>query len=105
MIKKPIIRLRAKADIRAARRWYERQLTGLGKSFVSAVEKAIAKADPDPMRFPEVRIGYRRVLVDGFPYKVIFGMKPDLIVVVAVYHVKRDPSGWEARIDEYLDER
>ena len=100
MTNKPIIRLRAKADIRAARKWYEKQLVGLGKSFVNAVEQAIAKAAADPMRFPEVRTGYRRVLVDGFPYKVIFGVKPNSIVVVAIYHVKRDPSSWQARIDE-----
>jgi plasmid stabilization system protein ParE len=98
--RKIVIRLRAKADMREARRWYERQRADLGAQFTAAVEATLGDILAIPQRFPEVCPGYRRALLDRFPYKVIFREVGQRIVVVAVYHNSRDPAGWQERIDE-----
>jgi plasmid stabilization system protein ParE len=40
----------------------------------------------------------RRGVVQGFPYSVFYRVKPTHIVVVAVFHSKRNPAIWQARI-------
>lgn len=39
----------------------------------------------------------RRVLVPGFPYQVLYRMRLDEIVIVAVAHLKRRPAYWRGR--------
>jgi len=100
---KLVARQRARADVRSARKWYEDQWAGLGAQFVAAVDATLADITAMPQRFPEVSPGFRRALVDRFPYKVIFRELGQRIVVVAVYHNSRDPAGWQERIDEEIN--
>jgi plasmid stabilization system protein ParE len=39
----------------------------------------------------------RRVLVRRFPYSIYYRFRADRIVVLAVFHNKRDPKVWKAR--------
>jgi len=49
-----VVRSRAKADIRRAAKWYEKQRKRLGVAFVAEVDKAIARIESNPeLRFPE----------------------------------------------------
>lgn len=99
MTRRPVVRQRARADIRQARRWYEDQRAGLGAEFVTAVDATVADIAAMPLRFPEVSPGFRRALVDRFPYKVVFRELGQRIIVVAVYHNSRDPARLLERID------
>lgn len=100
MTRKVVVRQRTRADIRQGRQWYEGQRRGLGSDFMAAVDATLAGISAMPQRFPEVSPGFRRALVDRFPYKVIFREFGQRIIVVAVYHNSRDPAGWQERIDE-----
>ncbi len=39
----------------------------------------------------------RVALVDRFPYVIVYRIDDDQITVVAVYHTRRDPRGWQGR--------
>jgi len=39
----------------------------------------------------------RRILLRRFPYQIVYRLKPDGIVVVAVAHLKRRPGYWKSR--------
>jgi hypothetical protein len=39
----------------------------------------------------------RLALVRRFPYAVVYRIDDDQITVVAVYHMHRDPRGWQSR--------
>ena len=39
----------------------------------------------------------RRALVPRFPYQVVYRLRPDEIVIVAVAHLKRRPGYWKIR--------
>ncbi len=39
----------------------------------------------------------RRTLVRRFPYAVFYRVDEDQVTVVAVYHSRRDPWGWQSR--------
>jgi hypothetical protein len=42
----------------------------------------------------ELTPGLRRAVLSRFPYGLVYGQKPDSIVVVAVAHLHREPRYW-----------
>jgi plasmid stabilization system protein ParE len=92
-----IITPEAEEDLADARAWYERKREGLGERFVLAVEAALDHIRRAPQGATEVYPEVRRVVVQRFPYGVFYRIDPDQIAVLAVYHSRRDPRGWQAR--------
>jgi plasmid stabilization system protein ParE len=92
-----IITPEAEEDLAEARAWYERKREGLGEQFVLCVEAALDHIRRVPAAAAEVAPGIRRVVVRKFPYGVFYRVDPDQIAVIAVYHSKRDPRGWQSR--------
>jgi plasmid stabilization system protein ParE len=41
--------------------------------------------------------GIRRALLRRFPYAVYFAVERDVVVILAVLHVSRDPAEWQRR--------
>jgi len=77
-------------------RWYERQSGGLGAAFLEAVQRAISRIETHPgigTRLADQR-DTLRVLVTGFPYQVVYILRPTEAVVVAIAHLKRRPGYW-----------
>lgn len=93
-----IITPEAEEDLADARSWYERKREGLGERFILCVEAALNHIRRAPLGATEVQPGIRRVVVRQFPYGVFYRVDPDQIAVLAVYHSKRDPRGWQTRI-------
>jgi len=87
----------AEAEFIAAAHHYERQAENLGLDFISAVERTYRRL----MSFPESGHPFgrrlRRVLVPGFPYGLLYRIKPDEIFIVAVAHLRRRPGSWRHR--------
>jgi plasmid stabilization system protein ParE len=92
-----IIRPEAEDDLAEAKDWYERKREGLGEEFLLCVEEALDRIRQIPEGATEVYPGVRRVVVRRFPYGVFYRVEPDQIAVIAVYHSRRDPRGWQAR--------
>ena len=91
-------RPRAKLDLDDAYAWYEAQHPGLGDSFLAEVETALEGIREHPESFAQIERNARRALLRRFPYGVYFVVEDAKVVVFAVYHFKRDPSGWQARL-------
>lgn len=90
------IRLRAAArvEIDKAYDWHEERLRGLGASFLQRVDDALQGAADLPEQHAEVHGRIRRVLLKRFPYGVFYVVDDDAIVVLAVFHARRDPLVW-----------
>ena len=93
-----LVKPEAEADLGEAYEWYEEQRTGLGDDLLLCVEAAIDSARRNPEMFPIIRGEVRQALTRRFPYGVFYLVEPDRIVVLAIYHSRRDPSGWQGRI-------
>jgi plasmid stabilization system protein ParE len=93
-----IITPEAEADLADARTWYNRQRAGLGEEFLLSVEAAFDLIRRMPEAGTEVRPGVRRVVVQRFPYGVFYQVDADQIGIIAVYHSRRDPRGWQERV-------
>jgi len=88
----------AEAEFEAAARWYEANREGLGTDFVAAVREARAVVERHPeigSQLPNAkRFGVRRLVVQRFPYQLIYYVRPHDIVLVAVAHMRRRPGYW-----------
>ena len=93
-----VVRPAAEGDIAEAFRWYEERSPGLGEAFTSAVEAALREIERHPELHPRVRGAARRALLRRFPYAVFYVVRPDIIEVLACFHVRRDPRRWIERI-------
>ncbi len=84
------IRAAAEADLREAEDWYERQRPGLGGEFLISAADVLIRLEESPERFPLYYRGFRRVLMERFPYKVFFRIEGDAVIVFRILHAARD---------------
>lgn len=88
----------AQAEFDAAVAWYDQARPGLGADFAASVQAVLDEAGRNPARFPVADRDVREGPVVGFPYCVYYRVRSGRLVVVAVYHQARDPSGWRGRV-------
>jgi plasmid stabilization system protein ParE len=87
----------AEQDLTDAALWYAAQQSDLVELFLSAVRDAAIDAASAPESYARVRGNLRRVLVRRFPYALIIRESTEELVVVACYHLHRDPRVWQSR--------
>jgi toxin ParE1/3/4 len=97
MSRQVIIRPEAEADLAEAFTWYEEQRPGLGQDLLLSVEAGLAMIAENPQAFPVVHKTVRRALIQRFPYGVFYVVEEFDIVVLAVFHARRNPGRWKAR--------
>ena len=93
VIFRPIARL----EMHEAMGWYQKQKEGLEAEFKAAVDQMVERIAAAPLRFSPVRGEIRRALLRRFPYALHFVPEPNAIIVLAVFHTKRDPRHLEGR--------
>ena len=92
------LRPEARAEVLAAREWYDYQVPGLGRDFALAVDRAIESIRLHPDAYQAIEADCRRILLKRFPYSLIYRVDPDNLLVVAVFHHSREPGFWQERL-------
>lgn len=89
----------ASAELDDAVVFYDAQRQGLGSQFATAVEASLARIALFPEAYPRIGKYSRRCLVPGFPYGIIYRLRPNTVQtpVVAVAHLHRRPAYWQSR--------
>ena len=93
----PVFRKAARLEYDEAVIWYESNRAGLGIEFIAEIENALHEACETPMRFSTVIQDVRRIRVRRFPYFIFFRVRADQLIVLAVFHSRRQPSIWRER--------
>jgi toxin ParE1/3/4 len=93
---------RAEAEIRDAAIWYRNQGTNLHHRFLQAIGSVLERLEHDPLQFAKLETSpgkgpFRRVLLEGFPYTVIYEATDNEVFVYAVAHASRRPNYWRRR--------
>lgn len=78
--------------------WYEEQRDGLGREFAAEIDRVIGELASDPSRYPKVFQNVRVARTRRFPYSILFVTEDQRIVVLAVFHARRNPTEWSARV-------
>lgn len=94
---KLVIRSCAEQDITDAVLWYEKRVKGLGAHFIFSVDATIQSIQRNPKAYPKAYKNLRRALLRRFPYGIYYFIKNEFIIVIAVYHEKRNPEDWMKR--------
>ena len=95
-----VVRPEADTDVLEAEAWYEQQRAGLGREFLKAVREAMARLPCNPLlyrvrhRRKQVRWAYAR----RFPFRIVFGVIGDAVVIYAVLHAARHERHWRRRV-------
>jgi plasmid stabilization system protein ParE len=87
----------ARAEFDEATDWYGQRRAGLGDAFVDAVQDVLKRIGTAPRIHAVVWKDVRCALVRRFPYAVYYRVEPERVVVIAVFHTKRDPGAWQSR--------
>jgi plasmid stabilization system protein ParE len=77
--------------------WYEKRVKGLGSEFILAADAAFQGILRHPNQNPVVYKTVRRALLRRFPHEIFYISEKDRVVVIAVFHVKRNPKHWQKR--------
>lgn len=88
----------AEQEVVEAAEWYEHARDRLGDGFMDAVIEAADRAAAFPERGSSHRAGTRRIVLDRFPYDVVYMVRPQRVVIVAVAHHSRRPGYWRKRL-------
>ena len=88
----------AEDDLHDAAAWYDDQQPGLGDTFLRSIDACFARIERFPRGFPADANQIRSALLRRFPYVVLFRLGEERIEVIAVWHGRRDPEGWKARL-------
>jgi plasmid stabilization system protein ParE len=93
-----VFRRAAKSEFEEAAVRYDEQRPGLGEEFAVEIEQALARAAAAPERYPIAIGDIRRTVARRFPFSVYFRVRPDALVVLAVFHGRRNPAIWQRRV-------
>ena len=97
MTKSLIIREEAEKELTEAFNWYEERVSGLGSEFLSCIDDACRSLLRNPKHYPFIHGIIRRAMVRRFQYEVFFFEENEKIIVIAVFHAKRNPERWQNR--------
>lgn len=90
----------AREEAEAAASWYADKEPALGQMFVREVERGIAKIFEAPNRWPvcpdEPRA--RRLVLDQFPFALVYSHSTNVVTVLAVAHTRRSSGYWRDRV-------
>lgn len=86
-----VLRVEAQAEFDLAFDWYEEQQSGLGVEFLTSVVEVLERIQSFPEACEIIFEDARRAIVPKFPYLILYKVEPEQIIILAVFHSKRDP--------------
>ena len=88
-------------DVVAAAAWYEEQEPGLGAEFAFAVQKRLNELLQNPLlpRLRDQLRGVRWVYPRRFPYRIIYRVSGQTVLVIAVVPAARHERHWKKRMN------
>ena len=85
-------------ELRDAQAFHEMEFAGLGARFRDEVRATIDRIVAHPDAWQVERAEVRRCLLPRFPYKLLYSIEPDHILIIAVAHQHRRPDYWVDRV-------
>ena len=97
---KLVVRPEVDFDLQVIEEWYEEQEIGLGNTFLRDAVETIERILTNPLVY---RVRYARKPIRWaptrrFPYRVVFHIDNDSIVIDAVIHSARHDQVWKSRL-------
>src|SRR3989304_9480176 len=88
----------AEAELTDAISYYNMQSEGLGYEFAAEVKRTLERILPYPDAWFKLSKRTRRCRTNRFPHGVIYQVRKEILLIVAVMHLSREPETWKSRI-------
>jgi toxin ParE1/3/4 len=87
----------AQTEFEEAQCYYEDKEAELGEAFAESVRQGLRLVLAQPKSGRTEFEDVRRVILKRFPYKLLYTVESDHLMVVAVAHQRRQPHYWLSR--------
>ncbi|MFH1258844.1 MAG: type II toxin-antitoxin system RelE/ParE family toxin [Elusimicrobiota bacterium] len=88
----------AHQEFKEAQEFYEIEQTGLGRRFETEIKHSLMRVIQYPSAWPFECKEIHRYFVHKFPYKILYSIQEDKVIILAFAHLHRKPNYWIARI-------
>ena len=88
----------AESEFKEAIAYYNMQSEGLGFEFAAEVKRTLERIIQHPKAWSPLSKRTRRCRTNRFPYGVIYQIRGETILIVAIMHLSRDPQTWKSRL-------
>ena len=90
----------AEDELREAVAYYNEQSEGLGFEFAAEVKRTLQRILQYPHAWASLSKRTRRCRTNRFPHGVIYQVREDTILIVAIMHLRMDPESWKSRLSK-----
>lgn len=87
----------ALTDLDDAVEWYSKIQPELGKDLVLKFNEALTEIEQKPLLSQNLNENFRKINLKRFPYKLVFKIIEQEIIIIAVAHHKRKSGYWKKR--------
>ena len=88
----------AREEFHDAIKYYETQQIGLGREFQRDIRSSISRIREFPDAYTLITKNIRRSLSHKFNYSILYTIKDNYILIIALSHQHRQPDYWLDRI-------
>jgi plasmid stabilization system protein ParE len=88
----------AAGELRSAARYYEQQIPGLGRDFITEVRATILRIVQWPQAWQPLDEQIRRCRTHRFPYGIIYAVENGEVLILSVMHLHRHPDSWRKNL-------
>ena len=88
----------AKDELTEAISYYNAQGEGLGYEFAAEMKRTLERIVQYPDAWSKLSNRTRRCRTNRFPYGVIYQIRKETLLIVAVMHLSREPETWKSRL-------
>jgi len=86
------------AELTDAISYYNVQSEGLGYEFAAEVKRTLERIVQYPDAWLKLSKRTRRCRTKRFPYGLIYQVRKETLLIVAVMHLSREPETWKSRL-------
>ena len=90
-------RPQAKDEFDEAYDWHETQRAGLGDAFAKEVHESLELLKRNPKIHAKEYHEIRKSVLKRFPYSIYYYIEDKTVVVLSIFHGKRNPDEWKSR--------
>jgi hypothetical protein len=89
----------AEAELLEAIAFYNGESEGLGFEFAVEVNRTLLRILEHPLAWTMLSKRTRRCRTIRFPYGLLYQIREDIVLIVAVMHLHREPTSWRNRVE------
>lgn len=90
----------AKRELGDATAFYDSINYEIADQFITEVERTISRIEQYPEAWSQLSSNARRCRVANFPYGIVYSIKGQKILIIAVMHLQRKPNYWSNRLSK-----